>query len=176
MSARVFDEWHDQPLDEMLTACRELVEDPEYPTVKRWRDAGGKAAAYFDTGIELDQAHGARVYHNTVVSKPTYSSIDSRWNNTQAEIRNNITYTITSRNDAKATADHNLQRKADIDEGDAWALDEVFVNPGAVNYRLEAGSSRAADQGVQVGEAGTDLDGQAHDQGPPDLGAYERTP
>lgn len=38
---KVFDDWRGQPLDEALSACRELVEDPEYPTV----NAGARRAA-----------------------------------------------------------------------------------------------------------------------------------
>ncbi len=42
MKTYVFDEWRDKPLDEVLYICRELTEDPDYPTVKRWRARGGK--------------------------------------------------------------------------------------------------------------------------------------
>lgn len=59
MSPRVFDEWRDQPLDEMLTACRELVEDPEFPTVKRWRDNGGKVAGHFQVYFPEEIVHAA---------------------------------------------------------------------------------------------------------------------
>ena len=59
MSARVFDEWRDQPLDEMLDACRELVEDPGYPTVKRWRERGGKVVGHFQVYFPEEIAHAA---------------------------------------------------------------------------------------------------------------------
>ncbi len=55
----VFEEWRDQPLDEALSACRELVEDPEYPTVKRWREAGGKVAGHFQVYFPEEIAHAA---------------------------------------------------------------------------------------------------------------------
>jgi benzoyl-CoA reductase subunit C len=59
MTTRVFDEWRDKPLDDILTACRELVEDPEYPTVKRWREAGGKVAGHFQVYFPEEIAHAA---------------------------------------------------------------------------------------------------------------------
>ena len=39
---RVFPEWRDKPLEAALYECRELLEDTDFPTVKRWREAGGK--------------------------------------------------------------------------------------------------------------------------------------
>ena len=42
MTLQTFSEWRDRPLDEMLYQCRELLEDVDYPTVRRWREAGGK--------------------------------------------------------------------------------------------------------------------------------------
>jgi len=59
MTTPVFDEWRDKPLDDILTACRELVEDPEYPTVKRWREAGGKVAGHFQVYFPEEIAHAA---------------------------------------------------------------------------------------------------------------------
>jgi benzoyl-CoA reductase subunit C len=59
MTTRVFDEWRDRPLDDILAACRELVEDPEYPTVKRWREAGGKVAGHFQVYFPEEIAHAA---------------------------------------------------------------------------------------------------------------------
>lgn len=128
--------------------------------------AGGAAAKYFDTGIELNQAHGALVYHNTVASKPTFSSIDYRFPNTKATIRNNLTHKITVRNGAKGTVDHNLQ----------GTPASYFVNPGAVDYRLKAGAVKAVDKGVKLAQGGLDMSGTPHDHGPPDLGAHERRP
>ncbi len=59
MNTRVFDEWVDQPLDEILHACKELVEDIDFPTVKRWRDAGGKVAGHFQVYFPEELAHAA---------------------------------------------------------------------------------------------------------------------
>jgi benzoyl-CoA reductase subunit C len=59
MNRTVFDEWRDQPLEEVLYHCRELVEDPEYPTVTRWREAGGKIAGHFQVYFPEEIAHAA---------------------------------------------------------------------------------------------------------------------
>jgi hypothetical protein len=128
--------------------------------------AGSAAAKYFDTGIELDQAYGAQVYHNTVVSKPTFSSIDYRFANTKATIQNNLTYKITKRNGASGTVTPNLQSTPA----------SYFVNAAGVNYHLKASAAGAINKGVVVKEAGLDLDGKAHSVGKPDYGAYEYGP
>ncbi len=128
--------------------------------------ASGAAAQWFDTGIELAQARGVKVLHNTVASKPTFSSIDYRWANTVATIRNNLTSKITQRDGAAGTVDHNLESAATT----------LFVNAANADYHLAAGAAAAIDKGVAVPEAGLDLDGKAHDVGLPDLGAYERRP
>ncbi len=47
MSNPVFSEWRGESLDEILYICRELVEDATFPTVKRWREAGGKVVGHF---------------------------------------------------------------------------------------------------------------------------------
>ncbi len=59
MSGRVFDEWRGKSLDGMLGACRELVEDPEYPAVKRWRENGGKVVGHFQVYFPEEIVHAA---------------------------------------------------------------------------------------------------------------------
>jgi len=44
---RVFTGWQGKPLDEILAICRDLAEDAEYPTVRRWRENGGKVVGHF---------------------------------------------------------------------------------------------------------------------------------
>jgi hypothetical protein len=124
------------------------------------------AQPYYDTGIEISQARLVRVYHNTLVSKALFSGIDYRWENTQVEVRNNLTTKITVRDSAKGTEDHNLQS----------APASLFVNAAAIDYHLLATASAAINKGVVVSEAGLDLDGNPHTVGVPDLGAYERQP
>jgi benzoyl-CoA reductase subunit C len=55
----VFPEWRDKPLDQVLYGCRELLEDEEYPTVKRWRAAGGKVLGHFQVYFPEEIAHAA---------------------------------------------------------------------------------------------------------------------
>jgi benzoyl-CoA reductase subunit C len=59
MKEPVFTEWQGRPLDEMLLACRDLVESPDYPTVTRWRAAGGKVAGHFQVYFPEEIAHAA---------------------------------------------------------------------------------------------------------------------
>ena len=122
---------------------------------------------WYDTGIELAQARGAGVYHNTIYSPEAsgaFSSIDYRFENTDVVIRNNLTDRISRRGDAQGTVDHNLEDVAA----------ELFVDPGAMNFRLLATAAEAIDQGVAVDDAGVDLDGNPRIYGAaPDLGAYE---
>lgn len=124
---------------------------------------------WFDTGVELDQARGAKVYHNTVYKTDSatgfYSSIDYRFANTDVEIRNNLVNRITSRNGANGTVDHNVEG---IDAS-------YFADAGALDFHLSAGASDAIDQGAAVEESGVDIDGETHDKGGgPDIGADER--
>ena len=93
-----------------------------------------------------------------------FSSIDYRFANTDVTIRNNITRRITNRNGANGTVDTNL-------EGAGFSL---FDDALAGDVHLVAGATDAIDQGVEVDEAGVDIDGETRDEGAPDLGADER--
>ncbi len=59
MTVQTFTEWQGQPLEEMLYQCRELVEDIEFPTVRRWREAGGKVVGHFQVYFPEEIAHAA---------------------------------------------------------------------------------------------------------------------
>jgi benzoyl-CoA reductase subunit C len=54
-----FPEWRDLPLDDILFHCRELLEDPTYPTVRRWREAGGKVVGHFQVYFPEEIVHAA---------------------------------------------------------------------------------------------------------------------
>ncbi len=121
---------------------------------------------YFDSGIELSQARGAKAYHNTIVSNGEgifFSSIDYRFTNTQADIRNNIVERVTRRNDANGRVESNL-------EGADFSL---FVDLPAGDGHLTAGATAAIDQGVALDDPGLDIDGEPRNRGAPDLGADE---
>ena len=126
---------------------------------------------YIDTGIGLENAHGARVYHNTVFSTPAatglYSSIDYRFPGTLADIRNNLTYRITARDGATAS-----YLRANVEQTPA----SDFVDPAAFDFRLRPSATDAIDKGEVVPNSGLDIVGRPHDYGPPDIGAHEYRP
>jgi hypothetical protein len=119
-----------------------------------------------DTGIGLEQARAARVYHNTVYANPRatgyFSSLDYRFPSTTADIRNNLVTRITARDGAKARLARNVEP---VPAG--W-----FRNPARLDFHLSAAAG-AIDRGVPVSAAGLDIDGRSHAVGPPDVGADE---
>lgn len=58
---QVFPEWRHQPLDGVLYECRELIEDPKFPTVQRWRANGGKVVGHFQVYFPEEIVHAAGV-------------------------------------------------------------------------------------------------------------------
>jgi benzoyl-CoA reductase subunit C len=59
LTVQLFPEWRDQPPDEVLYWCREMVEDTDFPTLRRWRDAGGKIVGHFQVYFPEEIAHAA---------------------------------------------------------------------------------------------------------------------
>ena len=59
MALRLFDKWQDQSLDGIVAECRELVEDADFPTVRHWREAGGKVLGHFQVYFPEEIAHAA---------------------------------------------------------------------------------------------------------------------
>lgn len=122
--------------------------------------------AYYDTGIELDQARGALVLHNSVVETAaatgSFSSIDTRFDNSVTTVRNNLVRRITVRG-GTSTADHNLET----------VPLSYFVDPAGGDAHLTASAAMAIDQGAVEADAGLDIDGEPHGASP-DLGADER--
>ena len=59
VEVEVFPEWRDKPLDQVLYECREFLEDEKYPSVKRWREAGGKVLGHFQVYFPEEIAHAA---------------------------------------------------------------------------------------------------------------------
>jgi len=66
----VLDGWQDKPLDDILWLCRELVEDAEFPTVRRWREAGGKVLGHFQVYFPEEIAHAAGMLPVKVAGAP----------------------------------------------------------------------------------------------------------
>ena len=59
MNERVFDEWRDKNLGDLLYECREMLEDTSFPTVRRWREAGGKVVGHFQVYFPEEIVHAA---------------------------------------------------------------------------------------------------------------------
>ncbi len=59
MTTAVFTAWRDRSLDESLYECREMVEDTDFPTVRRWREQGGKVIGHFQVYFPEEIAHAA---------------------------------------------------------------------------------------------------------------------
>jgi hypothetical protein len=122
-----------------------------------------------DTGIGLEQARRARVYHNTVYAGARatgyFSSLDYRFPNTTADIRNNLVTRITARDGASARLARNVESVPA-----RW-----FRNPARLDFHLSRAAAGAINRGVSVSAAGLDIDGVPHGVGPPDLGADEAT-
>jgi hypothetical protein len=120
----------------------------------------------FDSGIALEQACGAVVVHNTIASlEQPFVSIEYRWANTDATLRNNLTtHGIVERDGASAVLEGNL-----ADQGL-----EQFADPAAADLHL-VNPSPAIDTGVVLGTgiADSDYDGEPRDA-EPDVGADER--
>ncbi len=55
----VFADWKDKSVDDILSACRNLVEDPDYPVVRRWREEGGKVVGHFQVYFPEEIVHAA---------------------------------------------------------------------------------------------------------------------
>jgi hypothetical protein len=121
-----------------------------------------------DTGIGLEQAHGARVYHNTVYASTRatgyFSSLDYRFPNTKADLRNNLLTKLTGRDGATARLARNVES----------VPAEWFRNASRLDFHLSRAATGAINRGVRVRAAGLDIDGKPHTVGAPDLGADER--
>jgi benzoyl-CoA reductase subunit C len=48
-----------EALEDILTRCRDLAEDTSYPSVQRWREAGGKVLGHFQVYFPEEIAHAA---------------------------------------------------------------------------------------------------------------------
>jgi len=61
MNVRTFEAWRGKPLDEVLYECRELLEDMTFPTVRRWRESGGKVIGHFQVYFPEEIVHAAGI-------------------------------------------------------------------------------------------------------------------
>lgn len=70
MTRAVFDTWRGRDLSGVLAACRELLEDAEFPTVRRWRERGGKVLGHFQVYFPEELAHAAGMLPVKVAGAP----------------------------------------------------------------------------------------------------------
>jgi len=68
---QTFPEWRDKSLDDALLECRDQVESPDFETVKRWRDAGGKVAGHFQVSFPEEIVHASGMLPFKVRGAPT---------------------------------------------------------------------------------------------------------
>jgi hypothetical protein len=120
-----------------------------------------------DTGIGLEQARGARVYHNTVYADARatgyFSSIDYRFPSTTVDIVNNLVTRITARDGGRAKRGRNVESVPS-----RW-----FRSPRRFDFHLRPSATGAINRGVELTAAGLDIDGERRADGRPDLGADE---
>lgn len=55
----LFTLWRGQPLEEVFYHCRELLEDMDFPTVRQWRENGGKVIGHFQVYFPEEIAYAA---------------------------------------------------------------------------------------------------------------------
>lgn len=120
--------------------------------------------AYFDTGIELEQAHGVRVLHNSIVhGTNAFASISHRFTNSQVTLINNLVQNIRARDGSLSTLASNVEQ----------AGAALFVDAANADLHLRPSASAAINQGAMLPDAGRDIDDEPHDGALPDIGADE---
>jgi len=125
--------------------------------------------AGFDTGIGLEQAHGAEVHHNSVASTqtPSSSSIEWRWSNTLAEISNNVATSLLKPRDGGAAALVTNLENAPLNWFSAIANGDLHLTVIA-QPAIDGGTP------LSPGTADADIDLESRDS-TPDIGADELT-
>lgn len=58
-TTRTFPEWRNKSVDDALLECRDMVESPDFDTVLRWRDEGGKVAGHFQVYFPEEIIHAS---------------------------------------------------------------------------------------------------------------------
>jgi benzoyl-CoA reductase subunit C len=80
MTVRIFESWRDKPLEDALYECRALVEDTTFPTVRRWRESGGKVVGHFQVYFPEEIVHAAGILPFKVRGAPIEAvQADSRF-------------------------------------------------------------------------------------------------
>jgi len=61
MNIQTFESWQNKPLGDIFYECRELLEDMSFPTVRRWRESGGKVIGHFQVYFPEEIVHAAGI-------------------------------------------------------------------------------------------------------------------
>jgi benzoyl-CoA reductase subunit C len=59
MLTQTFDAWRGRTVEDIIGLSRDLLEDTDFPTVRRWREAGGKVLGHFQVYFPEELAHAA---------------------------------------------------------------------------------------------------------------------
>lgn len=80
MRVNTFENWRDKPLGDVLYECREVLEDMTFPTVRRWRESGGKVVGHFQVYFPEEIVHAAGILPFKVRGAPIEAvQADSRF-------------------------------------------------------------------------------------------------
>lgn len=126
----------------------------------------------FDTGIGLEQAQGALVHHNTIVSTDasTFAALDIRFANSDPEVVNNLVYPKVFNRDGGSAKTYIMN--VSVEPGFFMADDKWLLRLDPENPDVK---TKIRDQGVVVLGSEIDLDGEDRDA-KPDPGADELPP
>jgi benzoyl-CoA reductase subunit C len=99
MIVKLLDRWKTDSFADLLAACRELVEDPDFPTVRRWREAGGKVLGHFQVYFPEELAHAAGMLPVKVRGAPVEARLaDSHFGSYLCSIlRSSLELTLSGR-------------------------------------------------------------------------------
>ncbi|HEX3252978.1 MAG TPA: 2-hydroxyacyl-CoA dehydratase [Pyrinomonadaceae bacterium] len=80
MADAIFHEWRNRSLGDALYECRELFEDTTFPTLRRWREHGGKVIGHFQVNFPEEIVHAGGLLPFKVRGAPIESiHADSRF-------------------------------------------------------------------------------------------------
>ena len=80
MADAIFHEWRNRSLGDALYECRELFEDTSFPTLRRWREHGGKVVGHFQVNFPEEIVHAGGLLPFKVRGAPIESiHADSRF-------------------------------------------------------------------------------------------------
>ncbi|MDP3773610.1 MAG: 2-hydroxyacyl-CoA dehydratase [Gemmatimonadales bacterium] len=75
LTTPLFPEWRGCGLEEVLYHCRELFDDTDFPTVRRWRESGGKVVGHFQVYFPEEIAHAAGLLPFKVRGAPVETTL-----------------------------------------------------------------------------------------------------